>query len=67
MLSRKTHVLVGEKVTLLECANMSGTEKRLLLVINKFQWPRCFSGVANLPTEYKGNKNAWITSVVFEE
>ena len=56
-----------ERVTLLVCANMSGTEKCPLLVIGKFQRPRCFSGIANLPTEYKGNKNAWMTSVVFEE
>jgi hypothetical protein len=30
------------------CANMSGTEKRPLLVIGKFQRPRCFAGVAHL-------------------
>lgn len=56
-----------ERVTLLVCAIMAGTEKRPLLVIGNFQHPRCFTGVAHLPTEYKGNKNAWMTSVIFEE
>ena len=77
LLPDKTHAVKGEtcsggkkskeRVTLLVCTNMTGTQKRPLLVIGKFQRPRCFSGVANLPTEYKGNKNAWMTSVVFEE
>ena len=42
-----------ERVTLLVYTNMSGTDEHPLLVIGKFQRPRCFSGVANLPTEYK--------------
>ena len=67
LLYDKTHAVKGEthsggkkskeRVTLLVCANMTGTEKRPLLVIGKFQRPCCFSGIANLPTEYKGNKN----------
>ena len=59
MLSREKPVLVRkskERISLLVCANMTGTAKHPLLVIGKFQRPHCFSGVANLPTGYKGNK-----------
>ena len=77
LLPDKTHAVKGntcsggkkskERVTLLVCANMNGTEKHPLLVIGKFQRPRCFSGVAHLPIEYKANTNAWMTSIIFEE
>ena len=38
-----------------------------LLVIGKFQKPRCLKDVTHLPTEYKDNKNAWMTLALFEE
>jgi hypothetical protein len=31
-----------ERITVLECANLDGTEKLLLLVIGKSKQPRCF-------------------------
>ena len=58
---------VSERVTFACMCKHVWCRKRPSLVIGKFQRPRCFSGVANLPTEYKGNNNAWMTSVVFEE
>ena len=76
LLPDKTHALAGEvctggkkskeRVTVLVCANMSGSEKLPLLTIGKFKQPRCFRGVSCLPTEYEANSTAWMTSVVFE-
>ena len=76
LLPDKTHALAGEvctggkkskvRVTVLVCANMSGSEKLPLLTIGKFKQPRCFRGVSCLPTEYEANSTAWMTSVVFK-
>jgi hypothetical protein len=41
---------------------MDGSEKIKLLVIGKFQNPRCFKGITSLPVEYRWNKKAWMTS-----
>ena len=75
LLPDKTHAITGEvctggkkskeRVTVLVCANMSGSEKLPLLTIGKFKKPRCFRGVTCLPTEYEANTSAWMTSVVF--
>ena len=48
------------KVTVLVCANMSGTEKVPLLVIGKFAKPRYFKGTATPPVLYEANRKAWI-------
>ena len=56
-----------ERVTILVCANMSGSEKLPLLAIGKFKKPRCFRGVTCLPVEYEANRNAWMTAAIFEE
>lgn len=76
LLPDKTHAFKGEvctgtkkskeRVTVLVCANMMGTEKCPLLTIGKYKQPRCFRGVLLLPTEYKANPNAWMTSQIFE-
>jgi DDE superfamily endonuclease/Tc5 transposase DNA-binding domain len=56
-----------ERLTVMVCANMSGTEKCELLVIGKSRSPRCFKNVRSLPVQYEANKNAWMTSVLFEK
>ena len=76
LLPDKTHAATGEtctggkkskeRITLLICANMDGTEKRPLLAIGKFKSPRCFRNIQHLPTEYDANKSAWMTSAIFE-
>ncbi|XP_055644775.1 tigger transposable element-derived protein 4-like [Toxorhynchites rutilus septentrionalis] len=48
-------------------ANMSGTEKKKLLVIGKSQQPRCFSSVKSLPVDYANNRRTWMTSELFEK
>lgn len=55
-----------ERVTLLCCVSMSG-QKRPSLVIGKSCNSQCFKGVRKLPTEYRANKNAWMTSSIFSE
>ena len=77
MLPDKTHTFKGEpctgtkmskeRVTVLVCANMTGTEKSPLLTIGKFKKPRCFRGVLVLPTEYEANPSAWMNSSIFED
>ena len=55
LLPDKTHAVRGEtcvggkkskeRITLLVCANMDGTEKLPLLAIGKFKSPRCFRNI----------------------
>ena len=58
-----------DRITVLACANMSGSDKRKLLVIGKSKNPRCFKGidVDNLPVIYRHNKKAWMTGDLFTE
>lgn len=56
-----------ERLSVLLCANMTGTEKRKLLVIGKSKNPRCFKNVKQLPVRYVANKKAWMTSAIFVE
>ncbi|KAK7493174.1 hypothetical protein BaRGS_00015511 [Batillaria attramentaria] len=56
-----------ERVTVMVCANMDGSEKYPLLTIGKYKNPRCFKGVKNLPLNYSSNKNAWMTSEEFRQ
>ena len=55
-----------ERVTIMVCSNMDGSDKRKLLVIGKSANPRCLKNVKRLPVEYTANKNAWMTSEKFE-
>ncbi|XP_052260449.1 tigger transposable element-derived protein 4-like [Dreissena polymorpha] len=56
-----------ERLSVMVCANMSGTEKLPLLIIGKSLKPRCFRSIHHLPTTYRANKKAWMTSHVFTE
>ena len=47
-----------ERLTVMVCANMDGSEKLPLLVIGKSKKPRCFANVKSLPTQYEANKTA---------
>ena len=54
-----------ERITVLCCSNLTGTDKCKLLVIGKSFRPRCFKNVNldNLPVTYHANKKAWMTSL----
>ena len=58
-----------QRITVLCCSNMTGTDKCKLLVIGKSIKQRCFKNidVGSLPIIYFANKNAWMTSQLFTE
>ncbi|XP_063624721.1 LOW QUALITY PROTEIN: tigger transposable element-derived protein 4-like [Cydia splendana] len=55
-----------ERLTILQCVNMTGTDKLLLLIIGKSKRPRCFKGVKTLPVDYVSNTKAWMTKDLFK-
>ncbi|KFQ20678.1 Tigger transposable element-derived protein 4, partial [Mesitornis unicolor] len=59
--------LSKERITVVVCTNMDGSEKLPLLVIGKNASPRCFKDVPSLPVDYEANDMAWMTSEVFEQ
>ena len=75
LLPDKTHDVSGEtcsggkkskeRITLLVCANMTGTEKLPLLAIVKFKYPRCFREIQTLPVDLM-QQNSWMTASIFE-
>ncbi|XP_037806580.1 jerky protein homolog-like [Lucilia sericata] len=54
-----------ERVTVLLCANSSGTKKITPLMIGKSANPRAFRN-KTLPIKYDHSKNAWMTSSIFK-
>ncbi|XP_071497487.1 tigger transposable element-derived protein 4-like [Diadema antillarum] len=54
------------RITVLVCANMDGSDKIPLLVIGKSKRPRAFKNVNHLPVAYEANKRAWMTGALFE-
>ncbi|GFX56344.1 hypothetical protein TNCV_2242761 [Trichonephila clavipes] len=46
---------------------MDGSEKIIPLVIGKSAKPRCFKGINSFPTKYRSNKEAWMTTELFNE
>lgn len=56
-----------QRLTALFCCNMSGTEKRKVLVIGKSAKPRCLKNVNSLPCDYRSSRKAWMTTGIFNE
>lgn len=54
-----------ERLTVLTCANASGTHKLKLLVIGKYKNPRALKNVRHLPVWYDSQGNAWMTAEIF--
>lgn len=55
------------RVTLLFCTNMDGSDKRCPLAIGKSARPRCFKGGKVLPVKYLANQKSWMTRAIFCE
>ena len=55
------------RITVLLCCNLDGTDKVELLCIGKYNKPRCFKNLKELPIKYTSNKNAWMTRVIFND
>ena len=51
-----------DQITVLVCANMSGSEKLPLLVTGRFAKPRCFKNARTILVQYEANKKAWMVS-----
>lgn len=72
MLPNKTFIFKGEtcsggkmskkKLTVFVCANIIGTSKKILFIIEKSKTPRCFENIKFLPVTYEANKRVWMTS-----
>lgn len=56
-----------ERITVLVCANMDGSEKWPLLVVGKAEKPRCFKNVRTIPCTYTNNSSAWMTCKIFHQ
>ncbi|XP_072169422.1 tigger transposable element-derived protein 6-like [Diadema setosum] len=54
-----------ERVTVMVCANMDGSEKIKPLVIGKSKQPRSLKHVRTLPLDYRANRKAWMTTEEF--
>lgn len=54
-----------QRITVLLCANMTGTEKFPLLVVGRHNKPASFRYVKSLPVQYVSNPSAWMTSESF--
>lgn len=59
--------LPKDRLTVLPCANMNGTEKLPLVVIGKSKNPRCFKKVKHVPVDYQANRRAWMTQDLFRD
>ena len=57
-----------DRVTLMACANATGSIKLPLLFIHKSLNPRCFKNVEknDLPVEYYAQKSSWMDSSIFK-
>ena len=69
LVSRKEAAAPGykmskDRVTVMVCANATGTHRIPLLMIGKSKNPRCFKNV-KLPLIYTSQKNAWMNSDLF--
>ncbi len=58
-----------ERLTLAVCCNVDGSDKLPLLVIGKYENPRCFKNVNrdSFGCKYRSNPKAWMTQVIFLE
>ena len=56
-----------ERITVMICRNMDGSEKLQPLVIGKYASPRCFKHAKKLPVEYFANSSAWMTREIFQQ
>lgn len=61
------HKVSKDRVTVLNCANSTGSHKIPLLLIGKSKSPRAFKNVKTLPLFYKNQPKAWMTAALFTE
>ncbi len=55
-----------ERITALLCANMTGSERKKLLIVGRSKTPRTFPrDQSKLPVDYSFSPNAWMTTEMF--
>ncbi|XP_049277446.1 tigger transposable element-derived protein 6-like [Anopheles funestus] len=54
-----------ERLTVLLCANLTGTDKLPILIIGQSSRSECFVGTKHQSVNYECNSNAWITRTIF--
>lgn len=59
--------LPKDRVTIMVCANATGSHKIDLLVIGKSKTPRCFPKNRQLPVVYSHSKKAWMNQDIFKD
>ncbi|XP_037348087.1 jerky protein homolog [Talpa occidentalis] len=56
-----------DRLTVLMCANATGSHKIKPLVVGKGGGPRAFKGIQHLPVAYKAQGNAWVDAEIFSD
>ncbi|XP_064477015.1 tigger transposable element-derived protein 6-like [Ornithodoros turicata] len=56
-----------QRLTVLLCVNMDGSDKRVPLVIGKSKRPHSFKDAKRLPVQYVSNSKAWMTRALFSD
>ena len=70
-LTQKTEKVSGEKkamdrISVMLCCNMAGSNKLTPLVIGHSRKPRCFRG-QRVPLPWESNNKAWMTAAIFRD
>lgn len=63
------HKVSKDRLTIMTCANASGSKKLKLVVVGKAKKPRSFKGTEakNLPVKYFNQKKGWMNQTIFQE
>ena len=63
----KNHKKAKDRVTLMACANASGTFRLPLMLVNKSVKPRCFKhmDMSSLPVDYFAQNKSWVDRKIF--
>ncbi|XP_027808455.3 jerky protein homolog [Marmota flaviventris] len=56
-----------DRLTVLMCANATGSHRIKPLAIGKCRGPRAFTGIQHLPVAYKAQGNAWVDKEIFSD
>lgn len=56
-----------DRLTVLMCANATGSHRIKPLVVGKCSGPRAFKGIQHLPAAYKAQGNAWVDKEIFSD
>lgn len=56
-----------QRVTIMTCANSTGSHRLPLLMIGKSKNPRCFKNLKKLPLNYRNQRNSWMDTALFTD